>query len=151
VLTGGTTDGDPWHVLRVLADGTPDPAFGGGDGKVFEFLGAGATATDLVLQPDGKIVVVGGDGSGMVVARHMPDGGLDSSFSGDGYDVVSFGDGYEMGYAVALQPDGKVVVAGQAGGTLSLARYRADGTLDDGFGATAGWCTPWASSRARGT
>ena len=67
-------------------------------------------------QPDGKIVVVGSThAAGFALARYNPNGSLDTSFSGDGRQTTDFYDEYgDAGgaTAVALQPDGKIVVVG---------------------------------------
>jgi uncharacterized delta-60 repeat protein len=121
------------------AAGDLDTTFGG-DGKVTTpFKEGGAWA--LALQDDGKIVVAGAPGYGgsdsaFGLIRYNTDGTLDATFGGDGKvttDFTRFGD---FAYAVALQPDGKIVAAGGAGGRraeFALARYNADGTLDTTF------------------
>ena len=74
------------------------------------------SAMDAALQPDGKIVVDGTSSRypefDMAVARYNPDGSLDTTFDGDGMVKVDFQNSDERGYAVAVQPDGKIVVAG---------------------------------------
>src|SRR4051812_30122233 len=59
-------------------------------------------------------------------------GDLDVSFSGDGKQITDFG-GSDAATAVAVQADGKIVVAGSSDGNFALARYAADGTLDASF------------------
>ncbi|MGC2166120.1 MAG: delta-60 repeat domain-containing protein [Gallionella sp.] len=96
-----------------------------------------------VIQADGKIITAGyaynGTDYDFAVARYTTDGSLDTSFDSDGKVVTNFGGGSDYAYAVALQTDGKLVVAGYAyNGTNSdfaLARYNSDGSLDVGFGA----------------
>ncbi len=63
-------------------------------------------------------------------AANAAPGALDPSFSGDGYDVLP---AETSGNALAIQPDGKIVVAGHAAKQLLVARYGADGTLDRTF------------------
>ncbi|MEV6839365.1 calcium-binding protein [Streptomyces sp. NPDC051133] len=132
-----------WFVVaRYNADGTLDTTFGGGDGRVFTDFGEPEEAEDVAIQPDGKIVAAGYVGGEAAVARYNPDGSLDTTFGGDGMvttdpagsDPQEGGDGR----ALVLQPDGKIVVAGQVGSTrfdFALIRYNADGSLDSGFGA----------------
>ncbi len=101
------------------------------------------TAMHSALQADGRIVVVGGSQFGFAIARYLVDGQLDTSFSGDGLQVVSFGDQYFEAQAnsVVLQNDGKIVVAGWVRQPLgpnfysrmAMARLNGDGSLDTGF------------------
>src|SRR5690606_3083833 len=98
----------------------------------------------LVLQPDGKMVVVGSVGtdvgnSNWGVARLNADGTLDTTFSGDGIDVVDFNGLDDTSYDVVIQKDGKIVVVGAAEVTgefsnRALVRYNPDGTRDASFG-----------------
>jgi uncharacterized delta-60 repeat protein len=127
-------------VARYETDGDPDPTFGGGDGIVTTDLGS---RTDLgralVLQPDGRIVVAGASEDDVALVRYTAAGIPDGSFSSDGIVVTDFGpDAFANG--VALQSDGRIVIAGHAlGGSLTtdfaLARYHTDGNLDASFGA----------------
>ena len=71
----------------------------------------------MVAQPDGKLVIVGSTSAGggdFAIVRLNADGTPDTSFSGDGKQTVDFG-GADGAAAVALAPDGKIVVAGQGG------------------------------------
>ena len=116
-------------LARYNPNGSLDTSFSG-DGKQ---LTSGLSATDVALQPDGKIVAVGG---GFSLARYNSDGSLDRSFSGDGKQTTPFALSSEA--AVALQPDGKIVVVGGTGGEgsfkdFALARYNPDGSLDTSF------------------
>jgi uncharacterized delta-60 repeat protein len=104
----------------------------------------GDEANAVLVQPDGKIVAVGrGDGHtsyAFVVARYDANGALDTGFGDAGLVRTTFGThGDSDGYAAVLQPDGKIVVAGdhEAGRRFefALARYEPDGSLDPAFGA----------------
>jgi Domain of unknown function (DUF5122) beta-propeller len=66
-----------------------------------------------------------------VPAQAAP-GDLDTSFSGDGRQITDFGGG-ESGFGVAVQVDGKIVVAGSGDGDFAVARYNLDGSLDTSF------------------
>ena len=139
------TDYD-FAVYRYLSGGALDTTFSG-DGMVNFGFGTGRQdfAEDVVVQSDGKIVVIGvtGDANGengnFAVARLNKGGSLDTAFSGDGKLTTNFG-GDDLGDSVALQSDGKIVVAGQkVTATLSyfaLARYNTNGTLDTTFNGT---------------
>ena len=96
----------------------------------------------MVLQADGKIVVVGfSDTSGFLdwaLARYHADGSLDPSFYAAGLVTTNFGGTFERALAVVLQSDGKIITAGfsNAPGNedFALARYNTDGSLDSSFG-----------------
>lgn len=119
-------------LLRYLPNGILDNSFDG-DGKVsLPFDGTG-----IAIQPDGKIIVGGTQNSDFALARYTPNGSLDSSFGGDGL-VISDFSAYDQCNAIALQADGKIVVAGQTGISsyvplFTLARYNPDGSLDISF------------------
>ena len=119
------------------APGDLDTSFSG-DGKVVETALASSFANAVAIQADGKIVVAGGSGGDFVVARYNANGTLDTTFSGDGSVVTDFGgSGTDSANAVAIQSDGKIVVAGNAGlasnARVGVARYNANGTLDNTF------------------
>jgi uncharacterized delta-60 repeat protein len=119
-------------LARLLPGGGPDGAFSG-DGKTTVDFGGGAIADAVALQSDGKIVVAGISGDSFAIARLLPDGGLDSSFAGDGMSTVDVGSA-GTAYGVALQPDGKIVIAGDSGGNFAVARLQPNGLLDSTFG-----------------
>ena len=138
VIRADVTESD-FALARFLADGNLDTSFGV-HGRValsfqnFDF--ANATA----LQPDGKIVVAGYTGSGNVnfmVARFNGDGSLDTGFGFGGFNVVDFLGGADYARAVAVAPDGKIVLAGTvfngARNVFGVARLNADGTPDLSF------------------
>jgi uncharacterized delta-60 repeat protein len=122
-------------LTSPAADGALDPSFSG-DGKVTSDFGNPFTsdsAVDVLVQPDGRIVVGGRTGGFGDLARYLPDGSLDPSFGGDGSGAPS---GVSVA-AIALQSDGKIVVAGSdtgigTGVDFAVARFNANGSLDDG-------------------
>lgn len=100
-------------------------------------------AEAMAVQADGRIVVVGSTatttGTDIAVVRYLRDGTLDTGFGNGGKVVTAVGSGSDEAYAVALQTDGKILVAGSsAQGTggihFALLRYNANGSLDTGFG-----------------
>jgi uncharacterized delta-60 repeat protein len=126
------------HAAQTAGD--LDPSFGG-DGRVTTNLTSGFDAGRAVaIQNDGKIVVAGSAGGSngtFAVARYDTDGSLDASFGDHGRLTTDLTRGADLARGVAVQNDGKIVVAGQTGGThgkFALVRYDADGTLDTTFG-----------------
>ena len=107
---------------------------------------AGALASGIAIQPDGKIVVVGDTGggaeftSGFGLARFDDDDTPDVTFHGDGTVVTNFTRWDDGASGLGIQPDGKIVAVGVAGysldavATFALVRYDPDGTLDGSFG-----------------
>jgi uncharacterized delta-60 repeat protein len=153
-----------WDValLRYNADGSPDTTFGGGDGIVTTDIASSSNyANAVALQTDGKIVVAGNafansfaGTSDIAVLRYNTDGSLDTAGFGspNGYVTTNVG-AFDNGFAVAVQSDNKIVVAGNAdagtGDRLALLRYNANGSLDTdpttGFGGGTGIVTRAAS------
>ncbi|HEX3623627.1 MAG TPA: hypothetical protein VHT97_15035 [Acidimicrobiales bacterium] len=131
-------------VLRFTADGHLDPTFGDGGRVLFDGGRTGATAAAVALQPDGRIVVVGSANTESVtyplslvaVSRLDPAGRIDPTFNGGNLLLVQGGGPEASGRAVALQPDGRIVVTGTGRGTMVI-RVMPDGSLDQSFG-TAG-------------
>jgi len=132
----------------LAAPGDLDPTFGlGGTGIAFITAYADHPATDGVLQPDGRMVLVGASRSGngpraITVVRLLTDGSLDATFGTGGIVTTPLGDGTHEAEAVALQPDGRILVAGEtdrslgtfAEGDFVVLRYLSDGSLDPSFG-----------------
>ncbi|MBK8902509.1 MAG: tandem-95 repeat protein [Anaerolineaceae bacterium] len=138
-----TNQNDDFWVARFNADGSKDTSFNY-TGEVTTDIGLGTAdrARDVIVQPDGKIVVVGSsDFIDFAVARYNPDGSLDSSFNSVGRLTTDFDGGSDGAKAVALQPDGKIVVGGWGedcgivfcDDDFAIARYNSDGTLDNSF------------------
>jgi uncharacterized delta-60 repeat protein len=141
-VTGPLGERD-WVVLRYLPDGRLDPNFGRGGATVVG-TGANGVARALALQPDGKVVVTGpavcGQEQCFAAARLNPDGTLDAGFGAGGvarHAPVRRTDAYD----VAVQPDGRIVLAGRwfRGGDANddefacVMRLLPDGRLDPGF------------------
>jgi uncharacterized delta-60 repeat protein len=113
-----------------------DPTFGsGGKATTTAF---GGDRSSMALQPDGKIVMAGGTFTAFVLARFDSDGTLDDGFGTDGMVTTDLGDEFsqEEALAVAVQPDGRIVVAGYSErDDITVVRYEPAGQLDDTFGA----------------
>jgi uncharacterized delta-60 repeat protein len=136
-------------LARYRPDGSLDPGFGvGGVVRTPFGLVQAARAFDVSIAPDGRIVAAGfvqkggdaQDSSHFAVARYLPDGQLDTSFSRDGRATVDFGYGNDVAYAVAHQPRGRILVAGHGARNHNLteddfafARFRRNGRLDRSF------------------
>lgn len=148
VLAGGSDQGSrgaDFALVRLLPDGRPDPGFGSGGIVVHDFSGGTDRARALALMADGRIVVGGESHSGVAggldfaLLRLHPNGALDTSF-GDGGQVVTAvksGGASELIRGLALPVvDGeqRILAVGGEGDFIAV-RYRADGTLDGGFGA----------------
>ena len=106
----------------------------------------------VVLQSDGKIVVAGTDSDATseraLVARFSSAGALDGGFGTDGVAQVAPSMGAALGRAVALQPDGKILLGGDqpypGGSNVLMARLKgSDGTLDTSYGSTGIVTTPF--------
>jgi uncharacterized delta-60 repeat protein len=140
--TDRTRTGNFWRLLVFLAaissvvhaaPGEIDTTFAGvgklkiGFGFGYDYGRAG------VRQPDGKIIVAGETNYQALIARYNPDGSLDTTFDGDGIFLNSFGFGIEL-HSIALQPDGKLIIAGAANVDFFAARLNSNGSIDTSFG-----------------
>ncbi len=133
LLAGAAAAADP---------GDLDTSFSG-DGRQTTDVDGSDDGEAIAVQPDGKLVVAGTAGEGIGVVRYEPDGDLDTGFGGgDGKVITSFPDTRLEGGDVALQPDGKIVVAGSYEDVTDpmspvsdfmAIRYTPDGQLDDSF------------------
>ena len=132
ILVAGKSD-NHFALARYTSAGQLDPTFSD-DGLVTTAIGAKAAGNSLALQPDGKIIVAGTSDNHSALARYTSAGQLDPSFSDDGLVTTTMMSG-ALGFDVALQPDGKIVVAGTEGfgGGFALARYTSSGQLDPSF------------------
>lgn len=123
-------------VLRLNANGSRDTTFSG-DGRQTINFGGSESPEGIAVQPNGKIVVGGfkrDPTSVFALVRLNSNGSLDTTFSGDGRLLTSFGpDAGAVCGDVRVQSNGKIVAAGEAGGDLALARYNANGALDTTF------------------
>lgn len=122
------------------APGDLDPAFGNKGKVITRFASGYAVIYGMAYQADGRIVTVGATETGgpggrdFALARYNPDGSLDSSFDYDGLVITDFGSRDEAAASVAIQMDGKIVVAGYSNRDFVVARYTSKGGLDLTFG-----------------
>lgn len=146
VAAGSAWNGTDWDfaLARYGAGGDLDPGFGTG-GLVTTPLGmASDSATSVLVQPDGKILVAGGSYTDwfeifeFAVARYRPDGSLDPTFGVAGKVTSRIGSRWTGIRDIALQPDGKIVAVGQVHNgddhDFAVARYDTSGQLDPTFG-----------------
>ncbi|WP_298145533.1 T9SS type A sorting domain-containing protein [Flavobacterium sp.] len=123
-------------IIRVNTDGTLDTTFNG-TGRVLNESVAGFQK--LILQSDGKILVGGGDSSGVAVARYLTDGTPDASFGDNGQIISDTENNSSFVYFVdfAQQADGKIVVLSYYNANQQdyrLTRLNTNGTIDTSFG-----------------
>lgn len=140
ILFAGFASGNfaTFTIGRLNTNGTLDTSFGGTGIVQTDFGSGGGSAHDIEVQPDGRIVVTGSANSQLVVSRYLSNGNLDTTFNGTGFVTTNL-DGLSVGYAVALQADGKIVAAGE-GTADTVIRFNNDGSLDNTFGS-AGYQT----------
>jgi uncharacterized delta-60 repeat protein len=147
-------------VARYNPDGRVDDGFGAAGIAATPVGAAGAAASALALQPDGRILVAGtafahGSASDeFALACFTPAGKLDLSFGQDGLVATQVGASGAAVQSLALQADGRILVAGTAfsnGPTdddFALVRYTPDGRLDLGFGSGGIVTTDFGSGEA---
>jgi uncharacterized delta-60 repeat protein len=125
LLVAGTSAGN-FALVRLTASGALDTSFGTGGRATYDF-GSTDELRDVALAPDGSIVMVGqtaapgcpsapvtpGQTAGVAVARALANGAPDPGFGGDGTVVLANENLVQRGFAVTVQSDGRVVVAGQ--------------------------------------
>lgn len=145
ILVAGTTvtGSDNFILARLNSNGTPDLPFGGSNtGRINNSFGDTDVVTSMVLQPDGKAILAGYSNAGpginndFALARYNTDGTQDLSFGVDGELLTDIAtDTSDRAFAAALQPDGRIVLAGQSGSDFAAARYNLFSRADARIGA----------------
>ena len=138
--------GQDFALVRLKRNGTLDRRFGNGGRRTTDFAGGDDAATDLRIQPNGRLVLAGQSeqgamGTDYALARYRPNGTLDRTFGGDGRATLDFGSNPagDFSNGLALQRNGKIVVGGESflttgtGLDFSLARFRSNGAVDTSF------------------
>ena len=137
VVAGGGAAAGSFCVARLRTNGALDTTFGSGGKRVIGFGGDDESVYGAALQrPDGKIVLAGDSDMRVAVARLNRNGSLDTTFSGDGRKLFSWGT-LSRASAVLVLSNGKILLAGFSGpegGNLQVARLNANGALDTTFG-----------------
>jgi uncharacterized delta-60 repeat protein len=137
-LTGTSTTGQDFALVRLLADGQLDTGFGQG-GKVvtpMQTHSGGDVVYALALPVIGgqqRILAVGGEGDFMA-ARYLPNGTLDTAFGAGGKVVGMFRSNIGAARSVALLPGGRMVLAGGVLNDFAAAQLTQEGALDPTFG-----------------
>jgi uncharacterized delta-60 repeat protein len=141
VVVAGSVSGD-FAVARLTTTGLPDNSFSG-DGKVRTDItsGSGDGAADVVIQGDGKILVAGtravGGSTRFAIVRYTSGGVLDTTFSGDGKQVLAVGPNNSEATSIMVRPDGKIVIVGKAFGgaqaEIAIVRLLSNGAPDTTF------------------
>jgi uncharacterized delta-60 repeat protein len=152
IVGGKASTGDifflsDFGLARYNLDGSLDTSFGSGGKVLTDFFGDQDEIHDLAIQADGKIIAVGKARNGATfffgLVRYNPDGSLDLTFGSGGKVTTNVVSSDAEAFAVVIQPDGKIVVAGRGTTTSSptnvdfaLARYNPDGSIDNTFGSS---------------
>jgi uncharacterized delta-60 repeat protein len=133
IVVVGSSGGDFW-AARFNTNGSLDTSFDG-DGQATVDLGGQEGAEAVVLQSGGRILMAGGiDGADFALARLTSGGAPDTSFDSDGEQIVDFGSAFEVAFGVAVQSNGRIIVAGRSDGDFAVAGLTDAGALDGGFG-----------------
>ena len=156
--TGGTPGSHDSRLAGFTTAGALDSSFGSSGSVVVDAGSKQSVGRASALQSDGKLVVAGYDiptptatsVKSTLVARYNTNGSLDTSFGTNGFVEL----GPDVANGVAIQSDGKIVVAGWAIGTfggtdahrVAVSRLLSNGTLDTSFGGTGTVFVPLAST-----
>lgn len=131
----------PAFAIRPSWAGRLDKTFGD-SGKVTNQFSLSDSISDIVLQPDGKIVTANtafvNNSYDFAVSRYNSDGSIDRTFGARGSTTTDVSGFNDYASAIAIQTDGKILVGGYVStGVFSpaVARYNSDGALDTSFGS----------------
>src|SRR5262245_27963421 len=122
------------------AGGVLDTSYGSGGFALASSPGTYSGARAVAIDGEGRVVAAGFahvDGTiaqGVMVARFLTNGSPDTTFGNGGVVVTDLPDRFDEASAVAIAPDGKIVVAGRSGDDAFVARYDMGGRLDPSFG-----------------
>jgi uncharacterized delta-60 repeat protein len=128
-------------VLKLTNNGNLDSTFSEDGIQIIDIAGSTDRAFSCALQTNGKIIITGTSIVGLsydiALLRLSSDGSLDTTFSDDGIQTIDISTSNDYGYSVAIQSDGKILVAGNylgnSNSTIFVLRTNSDGTLDTSF------------------
>src|SRR5688572_16787553 len=131
----------PVFAIRPSWAGRPDNTFGN-SGKVSNLFNESDSISDMVLQPDGKIVTADSaylnNNYDIGVSRYNANGSVDVTFGNQGNTVTNLTNTNDRATGIALQSDGKILVSGFSGSGFFrpvVLRYNSNGLLDPTFGS----------------
>jgi uncharacterized delta-60 repeat protein len=137
----GNTD---FAIARFNSNGTLDASFGAGGKVTTDFFGGNDTASAIGIQSDGKILAGGTARNSALnldfaLARYNSNGSLDGDFGSGGKTFADFFNRNDEANGLAIQANGKIVLAGTAASSdeffvFGLARFASDGSIDNSFG-----------------
>ena len=137
----GTSGDTSLMLVRYTAAGGMDTTFGFAGFVVQNVTEFNDTVEGVTVQPDGETVAVGRAGlsvanNEMLIARYRQNGTGDSTFGANGVKTIAFGSGDDIGYTVAIQPNGRIVTAGSAevqstAPSFAIARFLGRSTVGD--------------------
>ena len=154
ILVGTSEIGNIQHfaLIRYSTTGIVDSSFGN-NGKVLTAIADTTSfANKIIIQNDGKIVIAGYSASNIggyhdfAMIRYHNNGSIDSSFGINGIVTTDINSSYDNAQTLAIQTDGKLLLAGGASNgvdyDLAVVRYNTDGSLDLSFGVGGKQITP---------
>jgi uncharacterized delta-60 repeat protein len=143
-----------FSVARVTGTGRLDTQFSQNGFTTTDVTSGADLGYDMLRQPDGKIVVAGRVGNSgrddWGVVRYLPNGGIDRTWGNKGTVITSFGKSFDVAYGIAIQANGKIVVAGRVhrtttGSDFGVVRYNSDGSVNLPFGSDGKAITDFAA------
>lgn len=137
IILAGSYDYSVFYVTRLKPNGSLDSSFGinGTARHYFPDILQGSI-NSMALQPDGRIVLAGGERHDIILTRLLTDGKIDSSFGTNGLVKTNGGPYGGMAKALAIMPDGRIVAGGTRDGYVVALRYLPNGGMDTSFGHT---------------
>lgn len=156
ILIGGRTrpnedDDEDFALVRFMPDGKPDSSFGQ-NGIATLDISLDDNILSIAVLSDGKILAAGvakNNKLKFALAKFLPNGDLDTDFGAStGYTLTALGVSYDVCASMAVQPDGKILLAGSSvingWPDAALVRYNSNGILDAGFGSFGIVSTPFS-------